>query len=268
MNKIKKLFSIALCFVIVACCFAAIPVSAAVTYPLMAEISSSSGKAAIYSLPGTTGHETAENKGQSQKLCDLENGTTVVALGVELDGDGDRWYKINYGTNYENTGYAFINRVLLKYEFPYDADFEKNLSYFPESYHSALRVLHAKYPNWRFVANTFDLTFNDAVEAQYGVSSVQNTRKWVELSYGGNEWRDIRAYDVSTDSWQILENRWTYASREAIEYFMDPRNSLNENMIFAFMQQSYQEDSDLTENLRSVIKGTFWKKDMIKTTTA
>ena len=34
----------------------------------------------------------------------------VIAYGVELDGDGDKWYKISYGTNYENTGYAFITK--------------------------------------------------------------------------------------------------------------------------------------------------------------
>jgi len=120
-----------------------------------------------------------------------------------------------------------------------------------------LRELHAKYPNWKFVANNFDITFKEAVEAQYGVDNVKNTRKWVEFTYGGNEWRDMRAYDATTDSWIVLESRWTYASRAAIEYFMDPRNSLNENMIFAFMQQSYYADEKMIDNLRTVIKGTF-----------
>ncbi len=256
----KKFLSTILCFVIIVSCFAGISVNAAVTYPLMAEISSNSGKAAIYSLPGTTGHETPENKNKSQWLCDLANGTQVIAWGVELDGDGDKWYKINYGQNFENTGYAFINRVNLKYEFPFDEDFEKNLKYFPESYHSALRALHSKYPNWRFVANQLDLTFKEAVEAQYGVDDVKNTRKWVEFTYGDNEWRDMRAYDSTTEKWITLESRWTYASREAIEYYMDPRNSLNEDMIFAFMQQSYVEDAKTQDNLRAVIKGTFLEK--------
>ena len=110
---------------------------------------------------------------------------------------------------------------------------EKNLKYYPESYHSAQRALHSKYPNWRFVANQLDLTFKEAVEAQYGVDDVKNTRKWVEFTYGDNEWRDMRAYDSTTGKWITLESRWTYASREAIEYYMDPRNSLNEDMIFA-----------------------------------
>ncbi len=261
MKKFKKYLSVILCLVITIGCFAAIPASA-LTYPAMAEISSSSGVASIYSLPGTTGHETSENKNQSQFLCQLSNGTQIKVLGVEKDGDGDPWYKINYGENLENSGYAFVNRVRVNYEYAFDEDFEENLKNFPESYHNALRTLHAKYPNWQFVANDLDITFNDAVEAQYGVDDVTQTRKWVEFTYRADErgcdlWRDERAYNSITDKWITLESRWTYASRVAIEYFMDPRNSLNEDMIFAFMQQSYQEDANMQSNLSSVIKGTF-----------
>ena len=67
----------------------------------------------------------------------------------------------------------------------------------------------------------------------------------------------MRAYNATNDTWIKLETRWTYASRAAIEYFMDPRNSLDEDKIFVFMQQSYKEDAKMQENLRTVIKGTF-----------
>ena len=230
----------------------------AVTYPMLGEISSTNGEAKIYSMAGTTGHEAKpEDKNKSQHLTTLKNGDKVKVLGEETDGDGDKWYKINYGGNYANTGYAVVNKVALKYEYEFDEDFEKNLENFPESYRDALRALHAKYPNWKFVANKFDLTFKAAVEAQYGVAKVTDTRKWVEFTYGGNEWRDMRGYNAETNQWLTLESRWTYASREAIEYFMDPRNSLNEDMIFAFMQQSYQEDEKMQDNMRTIIKGTF-----------
>lgn len=225
---------------------------------MMGEIASTNGEAKIYSLAGTTGHEAKpEDKNKSKHLTTLKNGDKVKVLGEAIDGDGDKWYQINYGTNFENTGYAVINKVALKYEYQFDEDFEKNLENFPESYRDSLRELHAKYPNWKFVANKFDLTFKKAVEAQYGVAKVTDTRKWVEFAYGGNEWRDMRAYNESTNKWIALEERWTYASRTAIEYFMDPRNSLSEDMIFAFMQQSYQEDEKMRENLLTIIKGTF-----------
>ncbi len=258
MQKYKKILSAVLCFAIFIGCFTSLTVTAA-TYPMMGEIASSSGVAKIYSLAGTTGHEANEaDKDKSQFLCELKNGVQVQVLGIEADGDGDKWYKIKYGENFENAGYAIVNRVAIKYEYEFDEDFEKNLENFPESYRDALRKLHAKYPNWKFVANNFDLSFKEVVEAQYGVSDVTKTRKWVEFTYGGNEWRDMRGFDGK--NWITLEERWTYASRAAIEYFMDPRNSLNENMIFAFMQQSYQEEEKMQDNLRTVIKDTFLEK--------
>lgn len=255
-DKLKRYISVILAAIILAGNFVMLSVSGEVIYPVRAEISSKSG-AQIWSLPGTKGHEVADKKNQSEQITTLDYGTAVTALGEEKDGDGDTWYKISYGDNNENTGYAFSGRVKLYIEYEYDEDFETNLSNFPSSYHAALRELHAQYPNWRFVANDIDLTFKEAVEAQYGVSNFKSTRKWVEFSYGGNEWRDIRGYNSDTDEWETLEMRWTYASRAAIEYFMDPRNSLDTNKIFVFMKQSYTEDSGMRDNIRTVIKGTF-----------
>lgn len=257
LQNTKKVTSFILCVTIALMGLFNIP-ACAVTYPMMGEISSTNGEAKIYSLAGTTGHEAKpEDKNKSKLLITLKNGDKVKVLGEAVDGDGDKWYQINYGENFANTGYAVINKVVLKYEYEFDEDFEKNLQNFPESYRDALRSLHAKYPNWKFVANTYSLTFKAAVEAQYSVKNVTDTRKWVEYNYFGEEWLDIRAKNVETGTWLTPEPRWTYASRAAIEYYMDPRNSLNEDMIFAFMQQSYQEDEKIRENLITIIKGTF-----------
>ncbi len=141
-----------------------------------------------------------------------------------------------------------------------DPEFENTLEGFPEDYRNLLRTLHATYPNWKFIAHDVGLTFTEAVETQYGVADVKNTRKWVEFTYGGNEWRDMRAYNQETASWITLENRWTYASRTAIEYFMDPRNSLNDVKIFAFAKQSYNEETQTKESLKTVVKSTFLEK--------
>lgn len=138
-----------------------------------------------------------------------------------------------------------------------DVEFEKTLDGFPEDYKNLLRTLHETYPNWKFIPHDVGLTFKDAVEAQYGVDSVKNTRKWVEFTYGGNEWRDMRAYDSASDKWITLESRWTYASRAAIEYFMDPRNSLNDEKIFAFALQSYNKETQTKDGLKTVVANTF-----------
>lgn len=260
MKNFKKFLCLLLCAIIFIFGFN-FAVFAETDYPKSGEINSSTGSTNIYSHAGTTGHEAnAADKNKSQLLCTLVNGTEVSVLGEELDGDGDLWYKIAYGDGFKDTGYAFSTRVRIIYDYVFDADFEKNLENFPESYRDLLRQLHAKYPNWQFIAHNLDLSFNDAVNAQYGADDVKNTRKWVEFTYGGNEWRDMRAYNQQNDSWLTLESRWTYASKTAIEYFLDPRNSLDENKIFVFMPQSYNKDLYSDSALRSIIKNTFLEK--------
>ena len=257
MRIAKKYISAVLCMVLFLGCFASLEAKA-LTYPVKGIITS---LANIYSLPGTTGHEAnAADKGKSQHIAALSAGTEVMVLGEAIDGDGDKWYKINFGSAYEKTGYAYETKLELKPEYVYNEEFEKTLLSFPESYRSALRALHAKYPNWKFVPHRVNMTFKEAVESQYGVSKVTDTRKWVEFKSYGQNWCDIRAYNCATNSGIILESRWTYASRAAIEYYMDPRNSLDENNILVFMQQSYQKSSDEKDLLRTIVKGTFLEK--------
>jgi len=259
-KKINKILSLILTVLILVTSVCCVNVFADANYQ-KGKINSSSGSTKIYSLPGTTGHEAnPEDKNKSQLLATLINGTEIRILSEELDGDGDMWYKIAYGENFENLGYAFNTRVSIIYDYTFDENFETNLLNFPQSYREPLRLLHAKYPNWQFMAHNINMSFSDAVEAQYGVDNIENTRKLVELNYGGDEWKDVRGYDQQTDSYITLETRWTYASRAGIEYFLDPRNSLDEKNIFVFMLQAYNDSMYNKESLRAVVKGTFLEK--------
>lgn len=249
MQKFKRFLSLLLCLSIFVGTFTVLTVNAEVK--------------SAYIFATSVAIRTNPTTKDSEVLIRVSNVSVNVnseTKGEPITAEGqtsDVWYNVTYN---DITGYVcglYVSFPPSSDDCEYDEDFEKNLANFPESYHSALRALHTKYPNWQFVANKFDLTFKEAVEAQYGVSNIKDTRKWVEFTYGGNEWRDMRGYDVANDSWATLESRWTYASRAAIEYFMDPRNSLNEDMIFAFMKQSYQEDEKTADNIRTVIKGTF-----------
>ena len=258
-NKTNKILSVLFCVIILITLFN-IEVFAATEFK-KGKINSSSGSTTIYSLAGTTGHEAnAADKGKSQALCTLTNGTEIRILAEELDGDGDMWYKILYGDSFENTGYAYNTRVSIVYDYAFDEDFETNLQNFPQSYHAALRALHEKHPNWKFMAHDINMSFNEAVEAQYGVDDIKNSRKWVELNYGSDNWKDARGYNEQNGNYVTLEARWTYASRAGIEYFMDPRNSLNEDKIFVFMLQAYNEEMYNKNDLKSVVKNTFLEK--------
>lgn len=241
---IKKLFSILLCVLLISSCILSIPVSAQTT--------TQRGYINDYFVRVRASATT-----RSDIVTELSHVPVTVNYSVEgqeVFSGNKTWYYITYNGISGFVYGAYVSPIM---DITYSDDFEANLVNFPVSYHSYLRELHAKYPNWKFIAHNLPLSFNDAVESQYDVTSVKKTRKWVEFEYGGNEWRDERAYDYSTNSWATLETRWTYASRSAIEYFMDPRNSLNEKDIFVFMQQSYDSLAQTRDALRTIINGTF-----------
>ncbi len=209
----------------------------------------------MYSAPGTGGeHSTRE----SVFVKTVPKGTTFTVLDSEKDADGDLWYKVKLD-NDSTVGYLYEGRVVVtldKSEQKYDEDFEKNLLNFPESYRASLRSIHASYPNWKFVAVKCNISLDDAITAEYG-TSLANNKKYVEMTYGGEAWRDPRG-KTGDDQWANAEGsgRWTYASKGAIAYFMDPRNYLNANDIFVFLQQSYSQ-SQTKDDVRAVISNTF-----------
>ncbi len=243
MYKYKRILSVIFALVIFACsCF--ITVSAEGTVNIVGD------NVAIRAASNTSSAVLGRVSWTTVTLNFKETGERVDA-----EGKTDNvWYNITCGNV---TGFVCGIYVTIPPEYVYDADFEKNLQNFPESYWESLRKLHAKYPNWQFIAHDVGITFTDAVNAQYGVDDYTKTRKWVEFTFGGNEWRDMRGYDAATNIWATLEGRWTYASRAAIENYMDPRTSLDERNIFVFMQQGFDAASQTKENLRTVVAGTF-----------
>jgi len=205
----------------------------------------------MYSAPGTGGTHSLR---ESVVVKSVSFGTVVTILDEENDADDDKWYLVRLPDTTQ--GYLFSGKVTVNIN-TYDADFETNLNNFPESYKSSIRALHKIYPNAKFVANKLDISFEEALNNEYSATSYKSTRKFVELTYGGEEWRDPRA-KISSDKYDNAEGdgRWTYASKEAISYFLDPRNYLNSDRIFSFLQQSYS-NTETKDVLKSVVKNTF-----------
>ncbi len=249
MQKCKKLLSVILILIILAC-------SNIITASAASQTAQITGDGvALRTQPNTGSGSTVIRRLNYNDTVTVNSKTTGGSVTAEGQ-TSNVWYNVTYGTD---TGYV---SGIYVYFYEYDADFEKNLLNFPESYRASLRALHAKYPNWQFVAHNVNISFKEAVEAQYGVDDVTKTRKWVEFSFknGNLAWRDSRAYNKTTGKWITLENRWTYASRGAIENYMDPRNSLDESNIFAFMQQSYDSATQTKAVLKNVVAGTFLAK--------
>ena len=212
-------------------------------------------EAKMYSNAGTSEAHTVSGEA-SEFIMKVPANSTVSVLSSKIDGDGDKWYLVNYnGTN----GYLVSNRVRLPRS--YDSDFENNLLYFPEEYRTNLRNLHNEYPNWRFIAEPTGLTFSQAVDFEYCPGDNKRPRKFVELTYMGEEWRDERAKRPDGTYENAEGGNWTYASRMAISHFMNPVNFLNSNDIFMFLLLSYDAQNQTRDMVKTVVSGTFLDSD-------
>ncbi len=134
-------------------------------------------------------------------------------------------------------------------------DFELMLSSqnFPESYKEGLRMLHEQHPTWQFVAHHTGLDWNDVLdnESIAGKNLIPNTM--------GNEWKsfDENAYNWKTDSFIVYDgSTWVTASREAVAYYMDPRNFLDEDNIFQFELLTYEPSYQTYEGVEGILKNT------------
>lgn len=191
----------------------------------------------------------------------LRNGTTFDIVESTKDSNGETWYKIYVDGTY---GYVYYKYVIVTETddpvYTPDTDFETYLAEqgFPESYKDYLRNLHAAHPNWIFKAQKTNLDWKTVIDKQSKVGrnliskSANDSHKSVE--YG--------AYDPATGKYEIYDSGgWVSASRQLIEYYMDPRNFLSEGNIFQFMAHSYDATTQTMEGLQALVASTFLAKD-------
>ena len=113
-----------------------------------------------------------------------------------------------------------------------DAEFEKKLVDFPDSYKPYLRALHDEHPSWSFTAMKTNLDFTTAATNFRLTGAINSTNtKLTELDANGKP--------VPTN-----EKNWYYPNLGAVKYYMDPRNWLNETFVFMFENLSYIQVED------------------------
>ncbi len=134
-------------------------------------------------------------------------------------------------------------------------DFEGSLAAegFPESYKPFLRELHAQFPNWKFKAYNTGLDWNEAVEKEsvVGENLIPNTKsvEWKSLEAGAYSWKD--------DKFTVFDgSSWVTASKEAISYYMDPRNFLGYDTIFQFEVLNYNPSYQNKHGIDVILKNT------------
>ena len=124
---------------------------------------------------------------------------------------------------------------------------------FPESYVSALVDLHNKYPNWTFKPYKTGLKWNDVIKAEskIGLNLISNSKSYA--------WKSTEegAYDWKTDKFIPFDgSTWVAVSEQAVKYYMDPRNFLDERGIFQFESLEYQKESHTQEGVEKILQNT------------
>ena len=124
---------------------------------------------------------------------------------------------------------------------------------FPESYKQGLRALHAAHPTWVFKAYHTGLNWEDAVnnESKVGLNLISNNK--------ANGWKSYedKAYQYPTDKFVVYDgSTWVTASKEAIAYYMDPRNFMTERGMFQFLTLEYQRDHENMAGVENILANT------------
>lgn len=213
---------------------------------------------------------------------DTSNTNNIIAsynMGVELDlldskaGSNNacsKWYKVRNSSNqigYICGEFAIIKtvkdeEVINPDDYKEYSDYLKELG-FPDSYITSIIKLHNKYPLWQFKAYKVNMDFDKLVNLEYngyseGWSLFEDTGRY----FDGYKATDSWAYNYLTDIFRSNYegggiNRWYAPNKKTIEYYLDPRNFLNERQIFMFETLSYNSVYHTKEGIEAMLKGTF-----------
>lgn len=189
--------------------------------------------------------------------CDTEMDILDDTLGSA--GSCSNWYKVSYGDN--NEGYVCGTYVITYVDVDYDSEdiqlYRDSLisAGFPESYVDALVELHVQFPTWNFVPFNTYLDWDTVIDNE----SIQS-RNLIYYSYGiGYRSHESYSYNWATDEYyrHPSEVNWWYASRDAVEYYMDPRNYLNSKNIFTFESLSYEPSFQTVSVVDKILGSSF-----------
>ncbi len=255
MKKVKKLTAFLLTFILI---LGVIPFTAFTVSAESYKIGYISGNGVNIREKATTASDAVAkvSKLTVNVLDSVKDANGATKTVTDKDGKEKQvvytWYNVSYTKDSKTVkGYVREDLITVK-KYTIDSSFKKKLSAFPESYHNDLMLLHAIYPNWKFVADKVPTTFTEAVAAQD-----TEFRKLVDTSY--NSWRSMRegCFNWSTNKFVKTDGGRYGAEKKVIAYYMDPRNFLNANDIYVYMQQSFDDDSQTKDGIEEIVDGTF-----------
>ena len=115
-----------------------------------------------------------------------------------------------------------------------------------KGYKEALQKLQQQHPNWTIKLVYTGLKWDDVLDAEQGRDSKGEP---FSLTQEKGNWRD------SSDN-NSYQGEWYKASREAIAYMMDPRNSLDQYYVFQF-QNLARSSNETVQKVLTMTNGTY-----------
>lgn len=220
-------------------------------------------KATVYKTANTKDKKVAKIKKKS-----------IVKIRGQLRVAGVDWYKINYTKD----GKKIVGYVKQQYVNSSSGNgaaagadeqsIQDYIKQFPQSYQKSLLALHEKHPNWVFIPQQTNLTWEQAVKGEnvVGRNTISsNVPKGGQTGTFSAPFSYLStmsgAYDWSSDTYKLIDGTtWYTVSENVLKYYMDPRNFLTEKHIFQFENLSFDEAQN-EDVVKSMLKGTFMSGD-------
>ena len=176
--------------------------------------------------------KTAGTKGE--KIMSIPDDSRVNIYGYEMVS-GKKWYKVKFDSKI-----GFASGDYIKFDTSNIDDIEG----FPASYQNSLKQLKAEHPTWKFIPQKTGMSWETVVKKEMRGKTTQlvapgSPSSWI-IEDGGS-------YD----------GRWKRASKAIVKYYLDPRNFLNENSIYQFMEHNFDASYQTKSTVKEGTKGSF-----------
>ena len=171
--------------------------------------------------------------------------------------------------------FCFVNKVKAVYSDSQVGSYEAELAKFPAQYQEKIKELHKIYPNAVFVKQDKFLLWGVCPS---GLSKSECT-KWKEANkkYFYTEipvaWNDMVKAETGDESliWHTApanykgkaynaEKTWYYATKAAIEHYMNPYNFLDEKHVFMFESQ-YYNPAETEAGINGILSDAYKNKE-------
>ena len=134
---------------------------------------------------------------------------------------------------------------------------------FPESYQVELRKVHKLHPTWVFKGVMTNYTFEQATDTQDKSGNAMMNIPPAKQAQGMTGFLSTAEpdYDYLNNTFIPHDGSyWFQANRQTLQYYLDPRNFLNEIEIFMFEDLTYHPSFQTLSAIKSVLLSDYMKQ--------